>query len=246
MTTNSKREGDAGDGGGATGEGRRPGEADLGFARVDLDREDRCGLAEVVFGEGKDASQIVEIVGALRDAGQPALVTRVHGQKAAAVCAAIPDAVHHGTARAITVGPIAGGEAGVGHVGIVSAGTSDQPVVAEAGLTAAWLGARVERFDDVGVAGLSRLLTRIDAIRQARVIVVVAGMDAALPSVVAGQVAAPLIAVPTSVGYGWNLDGVSALLSMLNSCAAGVTVVNIDNGFGAGVAAAKINRLGAG
>lgn len=222
------------------------GEADLGFARVDLDREARCGLAEVVFGEGKEAAQIVAIMNALRDAGQAALVTRVHGDKAAAICAAIPDAACHDDARAVTVGPIQGGEAGLGCIAVVSAGTSDLPVVAEAALTAEWLGARVERFDDVGVAGLSRLLTRIDAIRQARVVVVVAGMDAALPSVVAGQVSAPIIAVPTSVGYGWNLHGVSALLSMLNSCSAGVTVVNIDNGFGAGVAAAKINRLGEG
>jgi hypothetical protein len=223
-----------------------PLEYDLGFAKVDVERESRCGLPEVIFGEGKTAEQIASLVRAQREAGQRAMVTRVEAGKAAAITSAVPDAVYRDTARLVMAPAPDGSVVGEGCIAVVSAGTSDLPVAEEAALTAEWMGARVLRIADVGVAGLSRLLRRLDELRNARVAVVVAGMEGALPSVVAGQVASPVIAVPTRVGYGWNLDGVSAFLAMVNSCAAGVMVVNLDNGFGAGVAAAKINRLAAG
>ena len=218
------------------------GEGDLGFARIDLERADRCGLSEVVFGQGKTPDQIVRIVTALLDAGQNAFVTRAEPGACARVQQAFPEAVHHEAARIIAVRQDAPAPP-QGQVAVVCAGTSDIPVAEEAAVTAEWMGAKVERVFDVGVAGLHRLMRRLDILRASRALVVAAGMEGALPSVVGGLVDRPLIAVPTSIGYGMNLNGISALLAMLNSCAAGITVVNVDNGFGAGVAAAKINRL---
>lgn len=218
-------------------------EADLGFARLDLSRLRRCGVPEVVLGESKSVEQLLAIVRAFEERGHPVLVTRLPAEAAQALLRDMPHARYHATARCLTLPPRDPAPL-VGRVGVVTAGTSDLPVAEEACLTAEHLGARVERVYDVGVAGLHRLLSRLDAIRACRVLVVVAGMEGALPSVVGGLVDRPIVAVPTSVGYGMNLQGLSALLAMLNSCAAGISVVNVDNGFGAGVAAALINRLG--
>jgi NCAIR mutase (PurE)-related protein len=217
-------------------------EVSLGFANVDLERLERQGLPEVVFAPGKTSEQIIKIIQTLNASGQGAFVTRVAEDQATAVLQALPDAVHHATARAITR-DIETPPPGTGRVAVVCAGTSDIPVAEEAALTARRMGADVETIFDVGVSGLHRLLTRLDKLRSARVIVVVAGMEGALPSVVGGLVDRPIIAVPTSIGYGANFEGVAALLTMMNSCAAGVSVVNIDNGFGAGVSAGLINRL---
>ena len=214
---------------------------DLGEARVDHHRSLRCGHAEVVFGAGKTPAQVVDVSRALRRAGETVLVTRATDATARAMAAAFPDAALHERARAVTVGRLPKGR---GLVAVVSAGTSDGPVAEEAALTARVMGALVETYEDVGVAGLHRLLAVRGRIARARCVVVVAGMEGALPSVVAGLIAAPVIAVPTSVGYGASFGGLAALLAMLNSCAAGVSVVNIDNGFGAGCQAALINRAG--
>ncbi len=216
---------------------------DLDFARVDLQRFQRRGLPETIYSPGKTPEQVVRIMRALSDAGQPAMATRVSAQICRAVLDAFPKAVHHPQARALTLDPAPLPEP-CGCVAVVAAGTSDIPVAAEACLAAARMGAHVERVFDVGVAGLHRLLPHLDALRAARVVVVVAGMEGALPSVVGGLVGKPIVAVPTSIGYGSNFQGLSALLAMLNSCVAGITVVNIDNGFGAGVAAGMINRTG--
>jgi NCAIR mutase (PurE)-related protein len=202
---------------------------DLGFARLDHHRALRKGFPEVVFGGGKTPEQIAIIVEAIASRGQNSLVTRASREAAAAVVARVPCAVYHETALK-------------GGVAVVCAGTSDIPVAEEAAITAEFHGAVVERIRDVGVAGLHRLLDRAQAIRQADVVIVVAGMEGALPSVVGGLVEAPVIAVPTSVGYGAAFQGLAALLAMLNSCAPGVAVVNIDNGFGAGYLAATILR----
>ncbi len=215
----------------------------LGFAHVDTDRLRRRGLAEVIFAPGKTGEQIVAIAQALIGAGQDVFATRVTPEQAALVLAAIPAAVHHPVPRAISV-DVQPRPAPQGCVAVVCAGTSDIPVAEEAALTAERMGARVERVFDVGVAGLHRLMGRLELLRQARAVVVVAGMEGALPSVVGGLLDKPVIAVPTSIGYGMSLNGLAALLSMLNSCVSGITVVNIDNGFGAGVAATLINRLG--
>ena len=180
-----------------------------------------------------------DVVRALVQHHGRALVTRVETDAARALTEAVPDAHHHERARLVTVGPFPEGE---GDVLVVSAGTSDAPVAEEAALSARFPGAHVRELHDVGVAGLHRLLAETEALRAARAVVVVAGMEGALPSVVCGLVDRPVIAVPTSVGYGAAFEGIAALLGMLNSCAAGVTVVNIDNGFGAGYAAAQINR----
>ena len=214
---------------------------DLHFAKPDYDRQQRRGMPEVIYGAGKTAGQIVAIMRALNAAGQNAFATRVTPEQAEAVCAELAGAVYRADARILTcdVVPL---PVQTGKVAVLCAGTSDIAVAEEAALTAERLGARVERIFDVGVAGLHRLLSRLDQFADARVIVVVAGMEGALPSVVGGLTDKPVIAVPTSVGYGASFQGVAALLGMLNSCAAGVTVVNIDNGFGAGVAAALINR----
>ena len=217
---------------------------DLGFAQVDLDRLRRQGVPEVVYGAGKTADQIAAIAAALRDRGQsPVLVTRIDAEKAAAVAAALgPGFEYWPAARLGRLGPAREPD-GKGRIAVVCAGTSDLPVADEAALVAESLGNEVLRVTDVGVAGLHRLLARADEIRSARVVIVVAGMEGALASAVGGLVSAPVIAVPTSVGYGAAFDGLAALLSMLNSCAAGVSVVNIDNGFGAGFLASRINHL---
>jgi NCAIR mutase (PurE)-related protein len=215
--------------------------ADLGYARIDIDRAARTGDPEVVYGAGKTPSQVVEILHTLHDAhpDRAVLATRLDGQALAAVVAAHPDAVVDEVARAVTVGPLLTPR---GTVAVVSAGTSDAPVAAEAALTARVFGAGVRTVADVGVAGLHRLLAARDDFASADCLVVVAGMEGALPSVVGGLVGVPLVAVPTSVGYGASFGGLAALLGMLNSCAPGVSVVNIDNGFGAGVFAARVAR----
>ena len=214
---------------------------DLHFAKPDYDRQQRRGMPEVIYGAGKTAPQIVAIMRALNAAGQNGFATRLTPAQAAAVCAELPGAVYRGEAGILTcdVAPL---PERTGKVAVLCAGTSDIAVAEEAAITAERLGAAVERVFDVGVAGLHRLLSRLERFADARAIVVVAGMEGALPSVVGGLTDKPVIAVPTSVGYGASFQGVAALLGMLNSCAAGVTVVNIDNGFGAGVAAALINR----
>jgi pyridinium-3,5-biscarboxylic acid mononucleotide synthase len=217
------------------------GVADLGFARLDTDRADRTGDPEVVYGAGKTPDQVVEILQTLRETHpeRAVLATRLSDPVIEAVVARVPDAVVDEVARAVTVGPLPVAQ---GTVAVVSAGTSDAPVAAEAALTARVFGAGVRTVNDVGVAGLHRVLSVRDELASANCLVVVAGMEGALPSVVGGLTGVPLVAVPTSVGYGASFGGVAALLGMLNSCAPGVTVVNIDNGFGAGVFAARVAR----
>jgi NCAIR mutase (PurE)-related protein len=213
---------------------------DLGFARLDVDRAERTGDPEVVFGEGKTPAQIVEALRALHDAhpDRAILATRL-SEAAIAECAErLPDAELDPVGHTAILGR---GETR-GRVAVVAAGTSDLPVVRECAATIGVFGAEPDEIIDVGVAGLHRLLAQLDRINEADVVVAVAGMEAALPSVLGGLVGVPLIAVPTSVGYGWNLDGVTAWLATLNSCAPGIVSVNVDNGFGAGVAAARIAR----
>jgi NCAIR mutase (PurE)-related protein len=205
---------------------------DLGFAKIDHHRSLRRGFPEAIFGPGKTPSQIAAIASRLAETGQVVLVTKTTEDAYRAVAAAHPEAVWHGEASAITVGR--GNPERVGKASVLSAGTSDIPVAEEAALTAELMGASVGRLYDVGVAGLHRLLEHIDVLDSADVLVVVAGMDGALPSVVSGLTRAPVVAVPTSVGYGASFSGLSALLAMLNGCSPGVAVVNIDNGFGAG------------
>ncbi len=215
---------------------------DLGFAKVDHGRMLRQGAAEVVYGEGKTAEQVCAIVRRLREGGaKTVLATRLSPGKAAALAAAEPDAAYDPASRLAVVGPVPEPD-GAGTVCVCAAGTSDLPVAEEAARTAEALGNRVERLYDVGVAGLERLLSRLDTILSASVVVVVAGMEGALASVVGGLVDVPVVAVPTSVGYGAAFEGLAALLAMLNSCASGVSVVNIDNGFGAGFLASRINH----
>jgi len=215
--------------------------ADLGYAFLDLHREKRTGFPEVVFGEGKTADQIIGIMRKLSEHTDRVMATRVSAEKAAAVAAALPDVAYHETARVLTLfrKPIL--RVRDGYVAVVCAGTSDLPVAEEAAVTLECMGSHVERVYDVGVAGIHRLFARLELIRGASVIVAVAGMEAALASVLGGLVDKPMIAVPTSVGYGAHFGGVTALLSMLNSCAPGVSVVNIDNGFGAGYNAGIIH-----
>lgn len=214
---------------------------DLGFANVDHHRALRRGFPEVVYGAGKTVPQIVAIAGRMAAAGENVLVTRAAPEVADALRAAGLAAEDHPAASCVAV-TVRATEPLPGRLAVVSAGTSDQPVAEEAAVTASFFGAAVDRVYDVGVAGLHRLLARAEAIRQAQVVVVVAGMEGALPSVVGGLVEAPVIAVPTSVGYGASFQGLAALLAMLNSCASGVAVVNIDNGFGAGFLACSILR----
>jgi NCAIR mutase (PurE)-related protein len=218
-----------------------PRTADLGFARVDVDRAARTGDPEVVFGEGKTPDQVVGILRTLhaRHSDRAVLATRLSPLALEVVAAEIPDAVVDEVARAVTLGPMPTAR---GLVAVISAGTSDAPVAAEAALTVAVHGAAVERIPDVGVAGLHRLLEARERFAGADCLVVVAGMEGALPSVVGGLVGVPLVAVPTSVGYGASFGGLAALLAMLNSCAPGISVVNIDNGYGAGVFAARVAR----
>ncbi len=215
---------------------------DLGCAQVDHHRQLRQGMPEVIFGEGKSVEQIVRIMNAMAGKGSNILVTRLAADKAGEVRAAFPVATYDESARCLTLEQQPVDQRGKGTILVVSAGTSDIPVAAEALLTARFLGNAAEHLYDVGVAGIHRLLARRERLDAASVIIVVAGMEGALPSVVGGLVDKPVIAVPTSVGYGASLGGIAALLGMLNSCAAGVTVVNIDNGFGAACAASLINR----
>ncbi|MEM7078277.1 MAG: nickel pincer cofactor biosynthesis protein LarB [Pseudomonadota bacterium] len=215
---------------------------DLGHTVVDHNRALRTGAAEVVFGSGKTAAQITDIVAALLRQGSNALVTRIEPDKYAQV-QGLPDTAHYDEAAQLLSIVQKPAPRPATTVAVVTAGTSDMAVAEEAALTAEFFGNEVTRIFDVGVAGLHRLLGRLEDLRGARVLVVVAGMEGALPSVVGGLVDKPVIAVPTSVGYGAAFDGVAALLGMLTSCASGVSVVNIDNGFGAGFLANTINRL---
>ncbi len=216
---------------------------DLGFARLDHHRALRRGFPEVVFGAGKAPRQIAAIVDRIAGRGQNVLVTRTTAEVHRLVSGSHPKARFHEEARSLTV-TVAEPPALPGRVAVVCAGTSDIAVAEEAAVTIEFHGGTVDRIHDVGVAGLHRLIDRADVLRQARVLVVAAGMEGALPSVVGGLVEAPVIAVPTSVGYGASFGGLAALLAMLNSCAAGVAVVNIDNGFGAGYLACVILRSG--
>ena len=219
--------------------------ADLGFAQIDTHRALRRGFPEVIFGAGKTPSQILAIAAKLFEREGRVLVTRVAPEPARSLCRRFKRAVHQELARCVTIErkPL---PKRPGTITVVCAGTSDLPVAEEAAVTAEIMGNRVERITDVGVAGVHRLLSRLESLQRANVIIVVAGMEGALPSVVAGLVSKPVIAVPTSVGYGANFGGLAPLLGMLNSCASGLTVVNIDNGFGAGYAASQINALAAG
>jgi pyridinium-3,5-biscarboxylic acid mononucleotide synthase len=216
--------------------------ADLGFAKVDTHRALRKGFPEVIYGAGKTPEQVVRIAAKLLEREQRVLVTRVAPEHARALKAKFKRAVHHKVARCVTIEtrPL---PKRPGAIAVVCAGTSDLPVAEEAAVTAEIMGNQVERIADVGVAGVHRLFNALPRIQSANVIIVVAGMEGALPSVVAGLVSKPVIAVPTSVGYGAHFNGLAALLGMLNSCGSGVTVVNIDNGFGAAYAASQINAL---
>lgn len=212
------------------------------FAKVDTHRALRKGFPEVIFGSGKTPDAVVQIAGAILSQDKRVLITRVIPAHAEAVAKKFPNAVHHEVARCITIEaePL---PKRPGVIAVLCAGTSDLPVAEEAAVTASVMGNEVQKIYDVGVAGLHRLLRKMEQIQSASVVIVVAGMEGALPSVVAGLVSRPVIAVPTSVGYGANFAGLAALLGMLNSCGSGVTVVNIDNGFGAGYAASQINTL---
>lgn len=219
--------------------------SDLDFAKVDTHRSLRKGFPEVVFGSGKTPAQVAAIARKLLATEQQLLITRVTDEHFKAVKKRFRKAVHHELARCITV-EIKAHAKRPGNIAVLSAGTSDLAVAEEAAVTADIMGNRVERIYDVGVAGLHRLLGQMEALQRANVLIVVAGMEGALPSVVAGLVARPVIAVPTSIGYGAAFGGLAALCGMLTSCGSGVTVVNIDNGFGAGYAASQINELAAG
>jgi NCAIR mutase (PurE)-related protein len=216
--------------------------ADLGFAQVDTHRALRKGFPEVIFGAGKTPEQVVKIAGKLIEREQNVLVTRITPDHARALKKKFKRAQHHELARCVTIEkkPL---PKRPGKIVVACAGTSDLPVADEAAITAEIMGNHVERISDVGVAGLHRILAKLEILQSANVLIVAAGMEGALPSVVAGLVGKPVIAVPTSVGYGASFGGVAALLGMLNSCGSGVTVVNIDNGFGAGYAASQINAL---
>lgn len=213
---------------------------DLDFARVDHERAARCGFPEVVLCLGKEPGDAARIAEEVLERSPRVLLTRAEPAHADAVRDRLPEAVWHERARCLVVDrePLPR----TGHVAVVAAGTGDLPVAEEARITAETMGAATSRHYDVGVAGLHRLLERIETIRTARAVVVAAGMEAALASVTAGLIARPVVAVPTSVGYGAGFGGLAALLAMLNACAAGVAVVNVDNGFGAGYLAAQINR----
>jgi len=217
---------------------------DLGYARLDTDRLERTGDAEVVYGAGKTPEQVVELLRTLHEThpGHAVLATRLTVEAQAAVASALPQAVVDAVGRTAVLGapPVLRGT-----VAVVAAGTSDAPVAAEAATTVGVFGASVDLITDVGVAGLHRVMSVRERLNAADCLIVVAGMEGALPSVVGGLVGVPMVAVPTSVGYGASFGGVAALLAMLNSCAPGVTVVNIDNGFGAGVFAARVARRAA-
>ena len=217
-----------------------------GWAVLDTHRGLRCGFAEVVLAEGKRPEQCAELARRLTEQGDAFLITRADPERARAVLAAVPEAEWHEPSRLVRWLPegVPAPDERLGRVAVVSAGTADQPVAEEAALTLETMGIAVERIYDVGVAGLHRLLARRQGLEEAAVVIVVAGMEGALPSVVGGLISRPVIAVPTSVGYGVGAGGLAALAGMLTSCASGVTVVNIDNGFGAGYAAARILKSG--
>ena len=215
---------------------------DLGFAKVDHHRALRAGMPEVILGEGKTPQQVTGIFTHLAKHGGNVLATRTNDKQFAAVKKKIPGVEYRELARAIVLQKDRA-QYGKGIIGVVSAGTSDIPVAEEAVVTAEMMGNEVQHFYDVGVAGIHRLLANREALTKARVVIVCAGMEGALPSVVGGLVGVPVIAVPTSIGYGASFKGMAALLGMLNSCASNVSVVNIDNGFGAGYVASLINRL---
>ena len=214
---------------------------DLGFASLDLSRNKRNGFPEIIYGEGKTKEQIEQIIHSLEKENLPVLATRVDSEKGQYLLEKIPHGFYYETARAFVVNPSP--IHSEHYIAVVTAGTSDMPVAEEAAITAETFGNPVKRIYDVGVAGIHRLFNRLDDIRGASVIIVIAGMEGALVSVVAGLVDVPVIAVPTSVGYGSNLQGLTTLMSMLTSCASGVTVVNIDNGFGAAYSASMINQI---
>ena len=214
---------------------------DMGFASLDLSRNKRNGFPEIIYGEGKTKEQIEKIIESLEKENFPVLATRVDSEKGQYLLEKIPHGFYYETARAFVVNPTAIHTEH--YIAVVTAGTSDMPVAEEAAITAETFGNPVKRIYDVGVAGIHRLFNRLDDIRSASVIIVIAGMEGALVSVVAGLVDVPVIAVPTSVGYGSNLQGLTTLMSMLTSCASGVTVVNIDNGFGAAYSASMINQI---
>ena len=214
---------------------------DIGFASLDLSRNKRNGFPEIIYGEGKTKEQIEKIIESLEKEHLPVLATRVDSEKGRYLLEKIPHGFYYETARAFVVNPSP--IHSEHYIAVVTAGTSDMPVAEEAAITAETFGNPVKRIYDVGVAGIHRLFNRLDDIRGASVIIVIAGMEGALVSVVAGLVDVPVIAVPTSVGYGSNLQGLTTLMSMLTSCASGVTVVNIDNGFGAAYSASMINQI---
>ena len=217
--------------------------ADLGFAKLDLHRELRNGLPEAVYAEGKRTDDLEAIVDRMMQAHGRVLVTRLRPEAAEAILAKRPEATWHERARILTCGEPHESRPGI--IAVLAAGTSDLHVAEEAAVCAAWFGHEVERCFDVGIAGLHRLLGNLPAIRKADVVIAVAGMDGALPTVVAGMVPAPVVAVPTSVGYGASFGGLAALLTMLNACAPGIGVVNIDNGYGAAVLASRISGAAA-
>ncbi|WP_046721690.1 nickel pincer cofactor biosynthesis protein LarB [Heyndrickxia coagulans] len=217
---------------------------DLGFAKVDHHRKKRQGFPEVIYGEGKTKEQILSIIKVIRSKNDDILVTRITNEKAEYILREFPELVYHEMAQILYEKKNINNKGDYeGYIAVVCAGTSDLKVAEEAAITAEALGSKVRRFYDVGVAGIHRLLDNIDEIRKATVSIVVAGMEGALPSVVGGLVFHPVIAVPTSVGYGANFNGLSALLTMLNSCASGISVVNIDNGFGAAYNAVLIDNI---
>ncbi len=216
--------------------------ANLEFAKLDLDRESRQGFPEAIFCPGKTAEQIIAIAKTLRETHDIVLATKVSEDVAEVASQHVSDSIFHKQARMLTFGKLPPPSPELASVAIACAGTSDIPIAEEAALTLASKAVAVTRVFDVGVAGIHRLFENLDHFKEVGAVIVVAGMDGALPSVVAGLISAPIIAVPTSIGYGANFEGLSALLTMLNSCAPGVTVVNIDNGFGAAVAAWRIIR----
>ena len=225
-----------------SGEVAQKGVVNLGFARIDSTRRERCGRPEVIFGQGKTAEEIAQIASVIHEHEGCVLATRISPQQAAKLQVLLADAIYHARAHCLTLGTFPQSKKSL-PVGILCAGTSDLPVAEEAAITLESFGRAVERIQDIGVAGLHRLLGEMDRVRACGVLIVVAGMEGALPSVVAGLVDLPVIAVPTSVGYGASFGGLAALLGMVNSCASGVTVTNIDNGFGAACAADAILRL---
>ncbi|NLD36579.1 MAG: nickel pincer cofactor biosynthesis protein LarB [Desulfatiglans sp.] len=215
---------------------------DIGIANIDHHRELRKGTPEVIFGQGKRVEDIISIMKRMYEKDERILVTRLSDEKAEKILKEFPESKYHERCKALTLTKKPVEITGRGTILVICAGTSDIPVAEEAAVTAGFMGNRVEIVNDIGVAGLHRILARKETLFSAEVLIVVAGMEGALPSVIGGLVDKPVIAVPTSVGYGASFGGIAALLGMLNSCASGVTVVNIDNGFGAGYAASVINR----